>query len=163
MRDRRLFLATLPAIMALATSLACGIGPDLHAQSVRAPRVDTTETPGLALGGYDAVAYFSDSRPVRGKPELATRFRDAEWRFSSEANRAAFLANPTRFAPQYGGHCAWAAAGGYVAKGDPEAWKIVSGKLYLNYNKEVQAEWEKDIPGLVTKADAHWPKIGTPD
>ena len=83
----------------------------------------------------------------------------ATWRFTSEANRDAFRAKPTRYAPQYGGYCAWAVSQGYTAKGDPNAWKIVGGKLYLNYDKRVQSTWEKAAEANIVKADANWPKV----
>ena len=83
----------------------------------------------------------------------------ATWYFACAENRDRFAADPERYAPQYGGYCAWAVAHGYTAKIDPEAWKIVDGKLYLNYSKDVQADWAEDIPGNISKGDANWPKI----
>jgi YHS domain-containing protein len=115
---------------------------------------------GSAVGGYDPVAYFKLGKPVEGKSEFVTEYEGANWYFDNAENKDAFIANPKAYAPQYGGHCAWAAAGGYLAKGDPANWKIVDGKLYLNYNAEVQAKWVADIPGFISKGDANWPKIG---
>jgi YHS domain-containing protein len=115
---------------------------------------------GAAVGGYDPVAYFKKGQPIEGKSEFTTEWNGVTWYFESEANKAEFLANPAAFAPQYGGHCAWAAANGQLAKGDPSIWKIVDGKLYLNYNQDVQSKWEADIPGFIKGADANWPKIG---
>jgi YHS domain-containing protein len=112
-----------------------------------------------AIGGYDAVAYVTIGKPVEGLSSIATQWKGATWRFASEANRTAFLADPERYAPQYGGHCSWAAAQGYPAKGDPQNWKLVNGKLYLNYDASVQAKWEKDIPGFIVSADAKWPSV----
>lgn len=123
------------------------------------PAVDTTTTPGIALSGYDAVAYFTQSKPVEGRAEFSLRHKQAEWRFSSMANRDAFAAMPEKYAPQYGGHCAWAVANGYTAKGDPLAWKIRGGRLFLNYDLAIQKQWEEDIPGNITKSDANWPKL----
>jgi hypothetical protein len=80
-------------------------------------------------------------------------------RFASAAHRDAFVADPERYAPQYGGYCAWAVAHGKTAGVDPQAWKIVGGKLYLNYSKDIQRQWEEDVPGYVEKADANWPKL----
>ena len=80
-------------------------------------------------------------------------------RFSSAANRDSFAGDPEKYAPQYGGYCAWAVGHGYTAKGDPEAWKIVEGKLYLNYNKDVKAKWEQDVPGYISKGHENWPKF----
>lgn len=114
---------------------------------------------GVALGGYDAVAYFSEKRPVKGSDKYEMSYKGATWRFTSAGNLAKFRADPAVYAPQYGGHCAWAVSQGYTAKGDPEYWRIVDGKLYLNYDAKVQARWEKDIPGFIRKADANWPKV----
>ena len=114
---------------------------------------------GLAGHGTDVVGYFSDGKVVAGSGDFETTWNGATWRFASAAHRDLFVAAPERYAPQYGGYCAWAVSQGYTADGDPESWKIVDGKLYLNYNREIQQRWEADIPGLVTKADANWPKL----
>jgi YHS domain-containing protein len=113
----------------------------------------------LAVGGYDAVAYFKAGKPVQGNAQFETAYKGATWRFASKANLDAFRANPTAFAPQYGGYCAWAVSQGYTASGDPQYWKIVNGKLYLNYDQSVQVKWEKDIPGFIAKADRNWPGV----
>jgi YHS domain-containing protein len=115
----------------------------------------------LAVGGYDPVAYFQTSQPVAGVKTYEYAYKGATWRFATAANLAAFKASPDKYAPQYGGYCAWAVSQGYTAKGDPKVWKIVDGKLYLNYNTDVQKKWEKDIPGLVAKGDTNWPKVLT--
>ena len=113
----------------------------------------------LALDGYDAVAYFTENKPVKGDAAYTHTHDGVEWHFASAANRDAFIADPAKYAPQYGGHCAWATAQNKVAPGDPNVWKIVDGKLYLNYNANVQTRWEKDIPGFITTADANWPGV----
>ena len=113
----------------------------------------------LAVGGYDPVAYFKVGRPVQGAAQFSTEYKGATWRFASKENLDAFRANPVAFAPQYGGYCSWAVAQGYTASGDPQVWKIVNGKLYLNYDTSVQAKWEKDIPGFISKADRNWPSV----
>ena len=79
--------------------------------------------------------------------------------FASAEHRERFAADPQRYAPQYGGYCAWAVSQGYTASSDPDAWKIVDKKLYLNYSKDVQKTWEQDVPGNITKADTNWPKV----
>ncbi len=111
-----------------------------------------------AVGGYDAVSFFA-GQPVKGRADTSVRHKGAVWLFASEKNRAAFLAEPERYEPQYGGHCAWAAAQGERAPGDPEYWRIVDGRLYLNYSAKVQRDWEVDIPEFIRKADARWPKL----
>jgi YHS domain-containing protein len=113
----------------------------------------------LAVGGHDPVAYFETGRPAQGLPAHATTWKGAEFRFASPENLSKFRADPARYAPQYGGYCAWAVSQGYRAKGDPRYWRIVGGKLYLNYNAEVQQRWETDIPGFVAKADRNWPRV----
>jgi len=113
----------------------------------------------LAVGGYDPVAYFTSGKPVEGSNAFEHRYKNATWRFSTAENLAAFKADPDKYAPQYGGYCAWAAAQGRTAKGDPKAWKLVNGKLYLNYDASIQKKWEADIPGFIAMADANWPAI----
>lgn len=113
----------------------------------------------LAVSGYDPVAYFTDGKPVEGSSDHELEWNGATWRFSSADNLEAFKANPEKFAPQYGGYCAWAVSQGYTASSVPEAWRIVDGKLYLNYSVGVQRTWVQDIPGNIEKADANWPEV----
>jgi YHS domain-containing protein len=127
--------------------------------SARDAEVYTGTFSSLAAGGYDAVAYFKAGRPVAGNEQFSTAYKGVTWRFSSKENLDAFRANPAAYAPQYGGYCSWAVAQGYMASGDPQVWKIVGGKLYLNYDRSVQAKWEKDIPGFIAKADKNWPGV----
>jgi YHS domain-containing protein len=112
-----------------------------------------------AVGGYDSVSYFSGT-PVMGSDQFSTQYKGATFKFANAKNLATFKANPERYAPQYGGHCAWAAGNNYRFAGDPKVWKIVDGKLYLNYNRSVQAKWERDTPGLIAKGDANWVALG---
>jgi hypothetical protein len=114
---------------------------------------------GAAIRGYDPVAYFRDGRAVRGQPAFTHQWRGVAWRFASVANRDSFAADPTAFAPQYGGFCAFAVANGYDAPIDPQAWRIVEGRLYLNYDRATQRRWEADIAGHIAKADANWPGV----
>lgn len=118
-----------------------------------------TNRKGLALHGYDPVAYFTDGRPVEGKAEHAFEWMGATWRFASAGHREAFAAEPERYAPQYGGYCAKAVSENHTADVDPRVWKIVAGKLYLNYSPKVQALWEQDIPGRIARADVNWPRL----
>jgi YHS domain-containing protein len=113
----------------------------------------------VAAGGYDPVAYFTEGKPVAGKSDITHQWKGATWRFASEKNRDLFKAKPEAYAPQYGGYCAWAVSQGYTAKGDPNYWKVVDGKLYLNYDASVQKNWEKDIPGHIGNANRNWPKV----
>lgn len=114
---------------------------------------------GIAIRGADPVAYFTDSAFVQGSSEFSHKWNGVTWQFASAENRDAFAADPDAFAPQYGGFCAWAVSQGYTADIDPEAWKIVDGKLYLNYNQSIQKKWSKDIPGNIAKADQNWPSV----
>jgi YHS domain-containing protein len=113
----------------------------------------------LAVGGYDVVAYFTESKPVEGNSKFSFEYMNAEWRFSNAENLVLFKAEPGKFVPQYGGYCAWAVSQGYTARGNPENWRIEDGKLYLNYDDEVQAVWVKDIPGYLELANKNWPAI----
>ena len=123
------------------------------------PPVYTDLFSDVAVQGYDPVAYFTAGKPIKGEKAFTAEFNGATFRFVSAANRDAFLADPEKYAPQYGGYCAWAVSQGYHAKGDARFWKIVDGKLYLNYNASVQKKWEGDIPGFIAEADKAWPEI----
>jgi len=114
---------------------------------------------GLAIRGYDAVAYHQQSQPVKGSSRFSYSWRGATWLFANAENRNRFQADPERYAPQYGGYCAYAVSKGLTASIDPEAWTIVDGKLYLNYSKGVQKKWEQDVPGNIVKADKNWPDL----
>ncbi|MEL6605563.1 MAG: YHS domain-containing (seleno)protein [Cyanobacteria bacterium J06614_10] len=114
---------------------------------------------GLAIRGTDPVAYFAEGAAISGRPEFAYSWRNATWQFASAENRDLFAANPEQYAPQYGGFCAWAVSEGYTASIDPEAWRIVDGRLYLNYSQGVQRQWEQDIPGNISRADENWPGV----
>lgn len=144
-------LATVTATLAQLPHTAVG--------KAKAPKVFTGIVRGVAVGGYDPVAYFTQDRAVRGSKDITLRHDGAIWRFSSNENKAAFAAAPQEYAPAYGGHCSWAVSRGYTAKGDPNAWRIVGGRLFLNYNKKVQQTWERNISSNVSKADRKWPQL----
>lgn len=113
-----------------------------------------------AVGGYDTVAYFKEGKPVKGNAQFKTEYKGASWQFSSQANLDAFKANPDKYAPQYGGYCAYAVgAKNDLVSADPEVWKVVDGKLYLNYDKDIQAEWAAKQAEYIKKADANWPNL----
>jgi YHS domain-containing protein len=114
---------------------------------------------GVAIKGYDPVAYFLEGRPVQGTREFEYTWMGAKWLFASAENRALFEADPEKYAPQYGGYCAYAVSQGKTADIEPEAWNIIGGKLYLNLNKEVQELWSKDPRGYIEKADRNGPGI----
>ena len=112
-----------------------------------------------AVSGYDPVAYFTLGRPTKGDEKITAVFKGATYRFASAANRDAFLAAPEKYAPQYGGYCAWAVGHGYTAKADPTAWKVVNGKLYLNYNADIQKKWLADEANQIAAGDKNWPTV----
>jgi YHS domain-containing protein len=114
---------------------------------------------GIALKGYDPVAYFAAGKPAKGAPQFSFDWMGATWWFVRGENRRLFQANPLQYAPQYGGYCSWAVSQGYTADIDPEAWKVVDGKLYLNYNKSVQKKWEQDLDSRIEAANQNWPRL----
>ncbi|MCB2053365.1 MAG: YHS domain-containing protein [Geminicoccaceae bacterium] len=154
--SRRTMLFTIGALAALA--LASGYALLSNNPGAEAAQIFTEND--LAIRGYDPVAYFEEGAPVPGDEAFTTEWQGATWRFASAANRDAFEADPERYAPQYGGYCAWAvAAKGELYSTQPQNWTIVDDKLYLNYNDDVQATWEKDIPGYIAEGDRRWPEI----
>jgi hypothetical protein len=118
----------------------------------------TDLVPGVALGGYDATSYFA-GEPKEGDAAITQKWQGVTWRFASTANRDLFAASPEIYAPQYGGHCAYAAAKGSLASGDPLAWTLHNNKLYINYSTGIRDTWSKDIDGYVVKADKNWPGL----
>jgi YHS domain-containing protein len=114
----------------------------------------------VAAGGYDVTSYFiGKGIPQKGDKAFAVTYNGATYHFTNKANADTFKASPAKFAPQYGGYCAWAMAGGSKAPGDPQYYRVVGGKLYLNYNKGVQDKWNKDVPGFIAQANGEWQKI----
>ncbi|MEC9344935.1 MAG: YHS domain-containing (seleno)protein [Pseudomonadota bacterium] len=123
---------------------------------------------GFAVSGYDVVAYHgltqapvgqSQPAPVPGKAGIVAEYNGAKWAFASEANKAAFLADPARYVPAYDGHCAYGIAQGGKVPANPQLWRIRDGKLYLNINRDVVGFWEADIPGNLKQSTANWPKL----
>ena len=114
---------------------------------------------GVAIKGYDPVAYFTQSKPVKGSSAFTHQWMNSTWWFASAEDRDEFARNPEKYAPQYGGYCAYGVSQGHTAPIDPEAWTIIEGKLYLNYSKGVQKKWEQDVPGNIVKADRNWPDL----
>jgi len=140
------------ALMALAL---VAVAP----QHAAADKINQSFLGGVAIDGYDPVAYFTDGKPVEGTSDITADWQDATWRFASTDHRALFVANPEKYAPAYGGYCAWAVSQGYTASIDPTAWRIVDGRLYLNYSQSVQQQWAEDVPGNIQKADGNWVEI----
>lgn len=112
-----------------------------------------------AIKGYDTVAYFTEGKPVEGKDGFTTEYKEATWLFSSQKNLDLFLANPEKYAPQYGGYCAYAVSQGQTASIKPELFTIHEGKLYLNYNESINERWLKNKKAFIVDADQNWPKL----
>ena len=132
------------------------------------PEVNTTTgivlvagkpAPGLAVHGFDVVAYHTQGRPVQGNAKYAVVHKEATYRFASQAHLKAFKADPAKYVPAYGGYCAYGVSVGAKFDGDPRYWKIVDGKLYLNLDQDIFALFNRDVAGSIAKANANWPKL----
>jgi YHS domain-containing protein len=145
------FLVSVAVLFAAAFLLAASL-----ALAVEPVNADAKEG---AIKGFDPVAYFTEGKPVKGKKDFRFDWMGAAWYFASAQNRDLFQKEPGKYAPQYGGYCAYAVSQGSTAPIDPDAWTIHNGKLYLNYSQRIKKTWEKDIPGYIAKADQNWPKI----
>lgn len=144
---------TVAAMMAAVVLLAMPVA------ALAKSEVNQSFLGAVAIEGTDPVAYFTEQKAVKGSSAYGHRWKGAQWRFKNAANRDLFSAQPEKYAPQFGGYCAWAVSQGYTAGIDPEAWTVHQGKLYLNYSKGVRADWAKDIPGNIEKANKNWPKV----
>ena len=122
---------------------------------------DYFERDGVAIDGYDPVAYITEQKPVKGSPEFQSVHRGSTFQFASAAHRDVFAAEPDKYAPQYGGYCAYGMAKGYKAKIDPAAFSVIRGTLYLNYSDAVRSRWLSDVSGYIQQADANWPVVMT--
>lgn len=114
---------------------------------------------GLAINGYDTVAYFTQGRPVKGDSRFSHYYNGATWQFVSTENKTLFIQKPESYMPQYGGYCAYAVSQGYTARIKPDAWQIVEGKLYLNYNKRIRRKWGEMSLEYIKLANRNWPEI----
>jgi YHS domain-containing protein len=117
------------------------------------------ESSGVAIKGYDPVAYFTDSKPVKGSSGFTHQWMDSTWWFASAEHRDEFARNPEKYAPQYGGYCAYGVSQGHTVTIDPEAWTIIEGKLYLNYSQGVRKTWSQAIPQHIEEANRNWPGL----
>lgn len=152
--------ATRRSLLALGATALLASGGAARALFGRGPSGLVYHEDGVAIDGSDAVAYHDGNGPVPGTEAFTHAWEGATWRFASAANRDAFAADPTRWAPAYGGWCAWAvAAKGALAPTRPGNWSLVDGRLYLNFDDAVQRLWEADVPGMIARGDRRWPEI----
>jgi YHS domain-containing protein len=146
-------MTTLLRAAALALGILFMIAAASHAQTFN-------KSGGLGAKGYDVVAYFTDQKAMKGSPQFTHEYGGVRWQFASAEHRDMFKADPAKYAPQYGGYCAYGVSVGGLYDVQPDnAWTVADGKLYLNKDASVKQTWLKDVPGYVTKADAAWPKI----
>lgn len=145
------------AMLGAATLAAFSLG--VRGATAGAPPSINADAEGLALYGYDPVAYMTESKPTPGDPSITATHDGATYRFASAANRDAFVGDPARYLPAYGGYCAYGVSQGYKVKIDPEAWTVVDGRLYLNYDTNVRSQWLQDTAGHIAKAEANWPGL----
>lgn len=144
-------------LLLLTLAIALPLGALVPAAGQKSP-VNVGSSGDLAIKGYDPVAYF-DGRALAGSAEFEHRWNGARWRFASAANRERFAAAPEKFAPQFGGYCAYAVSRGYTADVDPRAFRIIDGALYLNYSFSVQRSWERDTAGNIARGRQNWPSV----
>jgi YHS domain-containing protein len=152
MKEQTMTIILSRFLLPLALTLTCAVTSVAWAG-------EYFEKDGVAIRGHDPVAYFKDDKAVKGTAEHRFVHKGSVFHFASRASRDAFAAQPERYAPQYGGYCAFGISSGYKAAIDPGAFTVQRGKLYLNYNRDVQKQWTADIPGHVAKADRNWPAV----
>lgn len=114
------------------------------------------EPNGIAIRGYDTVAYFTQGKPLKGEDKFSTQWSGATWKFANQEHLDLFTASPEDYAPQYGGYCAYGVAVESLVKIEPDLWHIIDGKLYLNFNRKFDNRWKKDIQGYIAKANTHF-------
>ena len=149
-------LLTAAALVIAFTVSSCGLIPSQAESSINAVNVDESR---LAIEGYDPVAYFTEAKPVQGSSQFTAEHLGATYYFSSAQHQSLFQGEPNKYAPQYGGYCAFGVSKEYKFDIDPEAWAIVDDKLYLNLNKKVQARWVPNKDELIVDADTIWTQI----
>jgi YHS domain-containing protein len=118
-----------------------------------------TDATGFVIRGYDPVAFFTEGRPVPGRSDLSAEYKGGTYLFATAANRDAFKANPEKYAPRYGGYCAYGVAVGKKFDIDAASWRIEDGKLYFNLNPVILEKWSTDAKGYIRKSEENWPQI----
>ena len=152
-------LATLARALAVAAAVAVSGCATYGSVSQKEPVSPVNIAHGVAVKGYDPVAYFEDRKPVEGHPEITAQHDGVTYRFASEAHRQTFQAKPEHYAPQFGGFCAFAISRGMIADVDPTQWAVVGDHLYLNNNAVAQQIWDIDRPGNIRAGDRNWPLV----
>lgn len=146
-------MALLGAAMLAVSGIICSV-------AIAAPTYVGTEGGDVAVSGYDAVSYFTGPGiPLKGDAKFTVKHDGAQYHFANAENATLFAADPAAFAPQFGGHCAWAMARGYLAPGDPEQYAVVDGKLYLNFNRDVKAKWDANRANFITSGHKNWKQL----
>ncbi|HHL43943.1 MAG TPA: twin-arginine translocation pathway signal protein [Hellea balneolensis] len=135
-----------------------GVIGTTQSASAKADEIYTSWRSNMAVGGYDVVS-FHQGNPIKGEHKISTMWKGAQWRFANQNNLETFLKDPEKYAPAYGGYCAWAIAQGKLAKGSPKYWSLRDGRLYLNFNKKIKQRWLEDTKGFIEKADKLWPSV----
>ena len=131
----------------------------VNAQKYHGKFLNNIDANGIILNGYDPVAFFTDNKPVKGNAAFSFNYEDATYYFASQEHLDLFKSNPEKYAPQFGGFCAFGVSKGYTVPTDPNAWSVVNDKLYLNYNPQVKEDWLKDKDNLISKADKNWVEL----
>jgi YHS domain-containing protein len=149
-------LLTAAALVIAFTVTSCGLIPSQAQSSINAVNVDESK---LAIKGYDPVAYFTEAKPVLGDAKYSAQHLGATYHFSSAEHQSLFEGNPEKYAPQYGGYCAFGVSKEYKFDIDPQAWAVVDDKLYLNLNPKVQTRWLDQQDELIVEADSIWNTI----
>lgn len=143
------FVTSLAALLIAASATTTTAG-DL---------VNVAGASGIAIDGYDPVAFFTEGKPVHGSPSITATHRGATYLFANEANRKRFSADPDRYVPQYGGYCAYGVSVGALFPVDVSTWQVRNGKLYLNLNPEILSAFNADFEGAIAKAEKNWPAL----
>ncbi len=139
--------------------LLIGLLAIMLAATTNAQTVKFNATDGIAIKGYDPVAYFNQSKAVQGSDSYLFAWSDTKWKFVSQANLDSFKLAPEKYAPQYGGYCAYGCSENHKSPTDPNAWTIIDNKLYLNYSLKVKEFWLKDTISRIKAANAYWPAL----
>ena len=152
-------MSSLIRLCALFLGLVAGLAQAASPVNTLKPGLFRDTPTDTAILGYDTVADFTQGEPVPGDDRYVLEWQGAKWKFASAEHLALFTANPEQYAPQYGGYCAFGVTRDYLVKIDPQAWDLVDGKLYLNYDKSVQKQWQKDRANFILSADRKFPGL----